>query len=93
MAVADYSGQAWLQGFNEVGIAIFGMTANALLEIRVRRSTYHGSPVILTRDAKDRDTAEYNTIMHRANCNTFNFSCRAKQDTYNVCISFVRPFS
>jgi hypothetical protein len=22
--------------------------------------------------------------MHKANCNTFNFSCRAKQDTYNV---------
>ncbi|KAJ3485025.1 hypothetical protein NLJ89_g11935 [Agrocybe chaxingu] len=64
MAVADYSGQAWLQGFNEVGVEVFGMTANELLEIR------------------DRDIAEYNAIMHKANCNTFNFSCRAKQDTY-----------
>jgi replication factor A1 len=35
LAVADYSGQAWLQGFNEVGTTIFGMTANQLLEIRV----------------------------------------------------------
>ncbi|KIM49387.1 hypothetical protein M413DRAFT_438571 [Hebeloma cylindrosporum] len=65
LAVADYSGQAWLQGFNDVGVAIFGMSANELLEIR------------------DRSTSEYNVIMHKANCNTFNFSCRAKQDTYN----------
>lgn len=35
LAVADYSGQAWLQGFNDVGVAIFGMSANELLEIRV----------------------------------------------------------
>ncbi|KAF8163440.1 hypothetical protein B0H34DRAFT_695492 [Crassisporium funariophilum] len=65
LAVADYSGQAWLQGFNDVGTAVFGMTANELLEI------------------KDRDISEYNVIMHKANCNTYNFSCRAKQDTYN----------
>jgi len=65
LAVADYSGQAWLQGFNDVGVAIFGMSANELLEIR------------------DRSASEYNVIMHKANCNTFNFSCRAKQDTYN----------
>ncbi|KAF8798141.1 replication factor-a protein [Phlegmacium glaucopus] len=65
LAVADYSGQAWLQGFNEVGVAIFNMTANELLAI------------------KDRSLTEYNAIMHQANCNTYNFSCRAKQDTYN----------
>jgi len=35
MAVADYSGQAWLQGFNDVGEAVFGMTANELLAIKV----------------------------------------------------------
>jgi len=35
LAVADYSGQAWLQGFNEVGVAIFNMTANELLAIKV----------------------------------------------------------
>ena len=35
IAVADYSAQAWLQGFNEVGVAIFNMSANELLAIRV----------------------------------------------------------
>ncbi|KDR81745.1 hypothetical protein GALMADRAFT_239929 [Galerina marginata CBS 339.88] len=33
-------------------------------------------------EIKERDPAEYDAIMHRASCNTFNFSCRAKQDTY-----------
>jgi replication factor A1 len=35
LAVADYSGQVWLQGFNEVGVAIFSMMANELLAIKV----------------------------------------------------------
>lgn len=35
MAVADYSGQAWLQGFNDIGQVIFGMTADQLIEIKV----------------------------------------------------------
>ena len=35
LAVADASGQAWLQGFNEVGTTIFGKTANELIAIRV----------------------------------------------------------
>lgn len=35
MAVADWSGQAWLQGFNEAGLAVFGKTADELQEIRV----------------------------------------------------------
>jgi len=34
MAVADYSGQAWLQGFNDVGEIIFGIPVNNLLEIK-----------------------------------------------------------
>jgi hypothetical protein len=37
LAVADHSGQAWLQGFNEVGVAIFNMSANELLAIKVRQ--------------------------------------------------------
>ncbi|KAJ2934896.1 hypothetical protein H1R20_g2147, partial [Candolleomyces eurysporus] len=65
MSVADHSGQAWLQGFNEVGTMVFGMTANELLEI------------------KERDEAQFNVVLHKAICNTYNFSCRAKQDTYN----------
>ncbi len=36
MAVADWSGQAWLQGFNDVGLIVFGMPANDLHNIKVR---------------------------------------------------------
>jgi hypothetical protein len=35
MAVADHTGQAWLQGFNEVGVQVFGMSADELVQIRV----------------------------------------------------------
>ena len=35
MAVADWSGPAWLQGFNDAGLAVFGKTANELQEIKV----------------------------------------------------------
>ncbi|KZT02307.1 replication factor-a protein [Laetiporus sulphureus 93-53] len=34
MAVADYSGQAWLQGFNEVGQTIVDMSADELTNIK-----------------------------------------------------------
>ncbi|KAK0229030.1 hypothetical protein IW262DRAFT_1354294 [Armillaria fumosa] len=65
MAVADWSGQAWLNGFNEVGQMIFGMSADALMA------------------KKNDDDAQFNAIMHQANGATYNFSCRAKQDSYN----------
>ncbi|KAG5645082.1 hypothetical protein DXG03_007173 [Asterophora parasitica] len=67
LAVADWSGQAWLQGFNDVGLAVFGMPANDLVEIR------------------DNNESKFNVILHKANCTTYNFACRAKQDEYNVC--------
>ena len=35
MAVADHTGQSWLQGFNDVGQVVFGMTADQLEEIKV----------------------------------------------------------
>lgn len=38
MAVADWSGQAWLQGFNDAGVAVFGHTADELNEIKVGTS-------------------------------------------------------
>ncbi|KAG6814572.1 hypothetical protein H0H92_000100 [Tricholoma furcatifolium] len=66
LAVADYSGQAWLQGFNDVGVAVFGMPAHELVEIR------------------ENNEARFNGILHKANCGTFNFACRAKQDEYNT---------
>jgi replication factor A1 len=36
MAVSDHTGQAWLQGFNDVGLAVFNMSADELMEIKVR---------------------------------------------------------
>ena len=36
MSVVDYTAQAWLQGFNDVGVVIFGMSADELFKIRVR---------------------------------------------------------
>ncbi|KAK0211172.1 hypothetical protein DFS33DRAFT_355950 [Desarmillaria ectypa] len=65
MAVADWSGQAWLNGFNEVGQMIFDMSADELMA------------------KKNEDDSQFNSIMHRANGTTYNFSCRAKQDSYN----------
>ncbi|KIJ69175.1 hypothetical protein HYDPIDRAFT_24028 [Hydnomerulius pinastri MD-312] len=65
MAVADWSGQAWLQGFNDAGLAVFEKTADEVMEI------------------KERNEAEYSALMAQASGRTFNFSCRAKQDTYN----------
>lgn len=66
MSVADYSGQAWVQGFNEVGQQVFGMTANELLDLR------------------EKDESQFAVVLNKATCKTYNFSCRAKQDTYNV---------
>ncbi|ETW86185.1 hypothetical protein HETIRDRAFT_309703 [Heterobasidion irregulare TC 32-1] len=34
MAVADHTGQVWLQGFNDVGVAVFGKTADEVHEIK-----------------------------------------------------------
>ncbi|KAI0053916.1 replication factor-a protein [Auriscalpium vulgare] len=65
MAVADYTGQAWLSGFNEVGLLVFGMTADELHEIR------------------ERDDAKSNEIVLKAQCHTYNFACKARQDTFN----------
>ena len=36
MSVADYSGQAWLSGFNDIGLKVFGKAASELHEIKVR---------------------------------------------------------
>jgi replication factor A1 len=66
MAVSDYSGQAWLQGFNEVGELIFGMSANDLLAIKAQGER------------------EYTAVVQKACGHTFNFSCRAKQDTWKA---------
>jgi replication factor A1 len=35
MAVSDHTGQAWLQGFHDVGLAVFNMSADDLMNIKV----------------------------------------------------------
>lgn len=65
MAVADWSGQLWLQGFNEVGLAVFGCPADEAIA------------------AKERDESAYNAIMHKAATETYNFTCKAKMETFN----------
>lgn len=35
MAVSDHTGQAWLQGFHDVGLAVFNMSADELMDIKV----------------------------------------------------------
>ena len=35
MAVADWTGQAWYNGFNDAGEAVFQMDANVLMEKKV----------------------------------------------------------
>lgn len=46
MAVADWSGQAWLQGFNDAGLAVFGKTADEIMDIKV--GTIHSCTWLLT---------------------------------------------
>jgi replication factor A1 len=38
MAVSDHTGQAWFQGFHDVGLAVFNMSADDLMEIKVGAS-------------------------------------------------------
>ncbi|KAJ3997283.1 hypothetical protein F5050DRAFT_1569709 [Lentinula boryana] len=64
-AVSDHTGQLWFQGFNDVGDAVFGKTANEVIEI------------------KDRDDAQYNLLLAKACCQSYNFLLRAKRDSYN----------
>ncbi|KAL4067797.1 hypothetical protein V8B97DRAFT_1940400 [Scleroderma yunnanense] len=65
LAVADWSGQVWLQGFNDTGVVVFEKSADEVMEM------------------KDRSDSDYIAFMAQATGKTFNFSCRAKQDTYN----------
>ena len=66
MSVADHTGQAWLQGFNDVGIVVFGCPADDLIALQ-----------------KTDETA-YLSAISKAAANTYNFTCRAKVDSYNV---------
>lgn len=90
LAVADWSGPAWLQGFNDVGLVVFGMPANELVEIKVCASHYHTR--VNAEGLQENDDAKYNVILHKATCTTYNFSCRAKLDEYNVRLTH-HPYS
>ncbi|KAJ3768541.1 hypothetical protein FB446DRAFT_815786 [Lentinula raphanica] len=63
--VSDYTDQAWFQGFNDVGNALFGMSANEITEI------------------KNSDDAQYNFLLAKACCKSYNFLLRMKRDSYN----------
>ena len=95
MAVSDDSGQAWFQGFNDVGQLLFGMTADELVDIKVREasaeldrsismSTSIGNVTRGHRRPQERDDVKYNQVMDRTIGTAYNFACRARQDTYNV---------
>jgi len=58
------------------------MPANELVEIKVSASLTLS--VHLEDTLQERDDSKYNVILHKATCTTYNFSCRAKLDEYNV---------
>jgi replication factor A1 len=89
MAVADWSGQVWLQGFNDTGLAVFEKTADEVMDIKVGITPFCGPSLTLIR-VKERDEHEFNALMAQSAGKTFNFSCRAKQDTYNVSGTYLR---
>ncbi|THH19467.1 hypothetical protein EW146_g1696 [Bondarzewia mesenterica] len=71
MAVADYTGQAWLQGFNDVGLAVFGMPANDLHEIKERDDTQYNSIML-------KSTCHMFNFACRAKQDTFNDQTRVR---------------
>ena len=85
MAVADHTGQAWFQGFNDVGKVIFNMTADELIELKVRMERTFGSrtsaDVVLP---QDRDESAFNKVLEGAVGSMYNFTCRAKMETFMV---------
>ena len=94
MAVADHSGQAWLQGFNDVGQMVFNMTADELMEIKVGCSAPINIPSlprcmhVINETRQDRDEEKFNKVLEHAIGSQFNFTCRAKQETFNVRLNF-----
>lgn len=49
MAVSDHTGQAWLQGFHDVGLAVFNMSADELMEIKTNDPAKY--PAILAKSS------------------------------------------
>lgn len=82
MAVSDHTGQAWLQGFHDVGLAVFNMSADDLMEIKVCPLSNPVANVCLTVFSQNNDSARYPAILSKSSYSTFNFACRAKLDTW-----------
>lgn len=77
MAVADYSGQAWLQGFNDVGQVIFGMSADELMEIKDRND------VEFTKIVEQATGTAYNYAC-RAKQDTYNDTTRVRYSIQRI---------
>lgn len=82
MAVSDHTGQAWLQGFHDVGLAVFNMSADDLMEIKVRSLDGSITDVCSTVFTQNNDPAKYPALLSKSSYSTFNFACRAKLDTW-----------
>jgi len=59
MAVSDHTGQAWLQGFHDVGEAVFKMSADELMDIKVR--SFFGLRLALAERPSPRTTSPRST--------------------------------
>ena len=66
MAVTDYSGQAWLQGFNDVGALVFNKSADEMVAMR------------------EEDESTFASYVHGRLCRYYDFSVRAKTESFNV---------
>lgn len=72
LCVSDHTGQLWLSAFDEVGQQLMGITA-----AEVQR---------LKDDENMQGSTRFTQAVAKASCKMWNFSCRAKQETYNVSI-------
>lgn len=64
--VQDYTGQLWINSFNDVGEQIVGMKAEQLEQLR----------------NEDDGEAKYNQVLTKAANKMYMFNCRAKMDTF-----------
>lgn len=91
LSIADHTGQMWLTGFNEIGESLIGMTANQLMEIKVRflpafesvclaRNVTDGSSPLL----QDNDESQFEKEVNKSLGKLMNFNCQGKMDTFGV---------
>lgn len=84
MQVADHTAQAWFSAFNDIGNEIIGMNADELVKIKVSKGKLGLGRVKRSHICKqDENEQEFHKVLHKVNSKSFNFSCRAKQETFN----------